>query len=160
VRNLALTSLEEEIGVADAERGLPQFARRSAETDLSLDLPLRRRAKPSSEPTSSTTSQGERSIARVAERSGLERTHLYRKLKRSDSRRAKRRLIRICRAIPPENRILGAGQVAHLSPKTGIRTNDITVVDIDAARLRNLQDRLISHRGRQRRASLGVSSGI
>src|SRR5206468_10266115 len=41
VRNLALTSLEEEIGVADAERVLPQFARRSTETDLSLDLPLR-----------------------------------------------------------------------------------------------------------------------
>src|SRR5207245_8291351 len=38
VRNLALTSLEEEIGVADAERVLPQFARRAAETELSLDL--------------------------------------------------------------------------------------------------------------------------
>src|SRR5438128_3948722 len=41
VRTLALTSLEEESGAGDAERVLPQFARRSTEVGLSLDLPLR-----------------------------------------------------------------------------------------------------------------------
>src|SRR6266516_3809746 len=82
VRNLALTSLEEEIGVADAERVLPQFARRSTETDLSLDLPLRE-AREAFERTyfEHHLAQVNGSIARVAERSGLERTHLYRKLK-------------------------------------------------------------------------------
>src|SRR5256885_2365938 len=82
VRNLALTSLEEEIGVADAERVLPQFARRSAETDLSLDLPLRE-AREAFERSyfEHHLAQVNGSIARVAERSGLERTHLYRKLK-------------------------------------------------------------------------------
>ncbi len=82
VRNLALTSLEEEIGVADAERVLPQFARRAAEADLSLDLPLRE-ARVAFERTyfEHHLSQVNGSIARVAERSGLERTHLYRKLK-------------------------------------------------------------------------------
>src|SRR6267143_1286701 len=82
VRNLALTSLEEEIGVADAERVLPQFARRAAETDLPLDLPLRE-AREAFERTyfEHHLAQVNGSIARVAERSGLERTHLYRKLK-------------------------------------------------------------------------------
>jgi len=82
VRNLALTSLEEEIGVADAERVLPQFARRAAEADLSLDLPLRE-AREAFERTyfEHHLAQVNGSIARVAERSGLERTHLYRKLK-------------------------------------------------------------------------------
>jgi len=82
VRNLALTSLEEEIGVADAERVLPQFARRSAETDLALDLPLRE-AREAFERSyfEHHLAQVNGSIARVAERSGLERTHLYRKLK-------------------------------------------------------------------------------
>ncbi len=82
VRNLALTSLEEEIGVADAERVLPQFVRRAAEADLSLDLPLRE-AREAFERTyfEHHLAQVNGSIARVAERSGLERTHLYRKLK-------------------------------------------------------------------------------
>src|SRR6266852_7117372 len=41
VRTLALTSLEEAIGAGDAERVVPQFARRAADVGLSLDLPLR-----------------------------------------------------------------------------------------------------------------------
>jgi DNA-binding NtrC family response regulator len=41
VRTLALTSLEEEIGVGDSERVLPQFARRPVDAEVSLDLPLR-----------------------------------------------------------------------------------------------------------------------
>jgi DNA-binding NtrC family response regulator len=82
VRTLALTSLEEEIGVGDAERVLPQFARRSAEPEFSLDLPLRE-AREAFERTyfEHHLAQANGSIARLAERSGLERTHLYRKLK-------------------------------------------------------------------------------
>src|SRR5262245_47088616 len=82
VRTLALTSLEEEIGVGDAERVLPQFARRSAEPEVSLDLPLRE-AREAFERTyfEHHLAQANGSIARLAERSGLERTHLYRKLK-------------------------------------------------------------------------------
>ena len=82
VRTLALTSLEEEIGVGDAERVLPQFARRTAETEVSFDLPLRE-AREAFERTyfEHHLAQANGSIARLAERSGLERTHLYRKLK-------------------------------------------------------------------------------
>jgi DNA-binding NtrC family response regulator len=82
VRTLALTSLEEEVGVGDAERVLPQFARRTAEPELSLELPLRE-AREAFERTyfEHHLAQANGSIARLAERSGLERTHLYRKLK-------------------------------------------------------------------------------
>ena len=82
VRTLALTSLEEEIGVGDAERVLPQFARRTAETEVSFDLPLRE-AREAFERTyfEHHLAQANGSIARLAERSGLERTHLYRELK-------------------------------------------------------------------------------
>jgi len=82
VRTLALTSLEEEIGVGDAERVLPQFARRAAEAEVSFDLPLRE-AREAFERTyfEHHLAQANGSIARLAERSGLERTHLYRKLK-------------------------------------------------------------------------------
>jgi len=82
VRTLALTSLEEEIGTGDAERVVPQFARRAAETGLSLDLPLRE-AREAFERSyfEHHLAQANGSIARVAESSGLERTHLYRKLK-------------------------------------------------------------------------------
>jgi len=82
VRTLALTSLEEEIGAGDAERVVPQFARRVAEAGLSLDLPLRE-AREAFERSyfEHHLAQANGSIARVAESSGLERTHLYRKLK-------------------------------------------------------------------------------
>ncbi len=82
VRTLALTSLEEEIGVGDAERVVPQFARRAAEAEVSFDLPLRE-AREAFERTyfEHHLAQANGSIARLAERSGLERTHLYRKLK-------------------------------------------------------------------------------
>jgi two-component system nitrogen regulation response regulator NtrX len=82
VRTLALTSLEEEIGVGDAERVLPQFARRTGEAEVSFDLPLRE-AREAFERTyfEHHLAQANGSIARLAERSGLERTHLYRKLK-------------------------------------------------------------------------------
>jgi DNA-binding NtrC family response regulator len=82
VRTLALTSLEEEVGAGDAERVVPQFARRAAEAGLSLDLPLRE-AREAFERSyfEHHLAQANGSIARVAESSGLERTHLYRKLK-------------------------------------------------------------------------------
>src|SRR5258708_36658171 len=82
VRTLALTSLEEEIGAGDAERVVPQFARRAAEVGLSLDLPLRE-AREAFERNyfEHHLAQANGSVARVAERSGLEPTHLYRKLK-------------------------------------------------------------------------------
>jgi DNA-binding NtrC family response regulator len=82
VRTLALTSLEEEIGVGDAERVLPQFARRAAEAEVAFDLPLRE-AREAFERTylEHHLAQANGSMARLAERSGLERTHLYRKLK-------------------------------------------------------------------------------
>jgi len=82
VRTMALTSLEEEIGAGDAERVLPQFSRRAAETGLSLELPLRE-AREAFERAyfEHHLAQASGSIVRVAERSGLERTHLYRKLK-------------------------------------------------------------------------------
>jgi len=82
VRTMALTSLEEEIGAGDAERVLPQFSRRAAEAGLSLELPLRE-AREAFERAyfEHHLAQASGSIVRVAERSGLERTHLYRKLK-------------------------------------------------------------------------------
>lgn len=82
VRTLALTCLEEEIGAGDAERVVPQFARRAHEAGLSLDLPLRE-AREAFERSyfEHHLAQANGSIARVAESSGLERTHLYRKLK-------------------------------------------------------------------------------
>jgi DNA-binding NtrC family response regulator len=82
VRTLALTSLEEEIGVGDAERVLPQFTRRAPDAEIPFDLPLRE-AREAFERTyfEHHLAQANGSIARLAELSGLERTHLYRKLK-------------------------------------------------------------------------------
>ena len=82
VRTLALTSLEEEIAAAEAERLLPQFAPRPAGSTLPLDLPLRE-AREAFERAyfEHHLAQENGSIAKVAEKSGLERTHLYRKLK-------------------------------------------------------------------------------
>ena len=82
VRTLALTSLEEVIGSGDAERVLPQFALRIMEGGPSFDLPLRE-AREAFERAyfEHHLAQASGSIARLAERSGLERTHLYRKLK-------------------------------------------------------------------------------
>lgn len=82
VRTLALTSLEEEIGARDVERVLPQFARQAAGPNVQLDLPLRE-AREAFERAyfEHHLAEANGSIARLAEKSGLERTHLYRKLK-------------------------------------------------------------------------------
>jgi DNA-binding NtrC family response regulator len=83
VKNLALTALEEEIGAAEVERVAAIF-HPSAETQLPLpiELPLRE-AREAFERAYFEQLLGREggSIARVAEKSGLERTHLYRKLK-------------------------------------------------------------------------------
>jgi len=83
VRNLALTALEEEIGVADVERVSAQFHPASgAQVPLPLEMPLRE-AREAFERAyfEQLLAREAGSIARVAEKSGLERTHLYRKLK-------------------------------------------------------------------------------
>ena len=83
VKNLALTALEEEIGAADVERVSAQFHPATAsQVPLTLDLPLRE-AREAFERAyfERLLAQEGGSIARVAEKSGLERTHLYRKLK-------------------------------------------------------------------------------
>ena len=83
VKNLALTTLEEEIGVADVERVAAQF-HPSSGTPLPLPpaLPLRE-AREAFERAyfEQLLAREGGSIVRVAEKSGLERTHLYRKLK-------------------------------------------------------------------------------
>jgi DNA-binding NtrC family response regulator len=83
VKNLALTALEEEIGAADVERVSAQFHPASAtQLPLPIELPLRE-AREAFERAYFEQLLGREggSIARVAEKSGLERTHLYRKLK-------------------------------------------------------------------------------
>jgi len=83
VKNLALTTLEEEIGAADVERVTAQFhPAADAQVTLPLALPLRE-AREAFERAyfEQLLAREAGSIARVAEKSGLERTHLYRKLK-------------------------------------------------------------------------------
>ena len=83
VRNLALTALDEEIGAADVERVSAQFHPASgSQVALPIELPLRE-AREAFERAyfEQLLARENGSIARVAEKSGLERTHLYRKLK-------------------------------------------------------------------------------
>ncbi len=83
VKNLALTALEDEIGVAEVERVAAQFHPvQTAQVPLALELPLRE-ARDAFERAyfEQLLAREGGSIARVADRSGLERTHLYRKLK-------------------------------------------------------------------------------
>ena len=82
VRALALTSLEEIIGAADVERVLPLYTTRASAANLPLDMPLREAREAFERAYFEHHLALERgSIARVAEKCGLERTHLYRKLK-------------------------------------------------------------------------------
>ncbi len=83
VKNLALTALEEEISVADVERVAAQFHPAIGSlAALPLELPLRQ-AREAFERAyfEQLLAREAGSISRVAEKSGLERTHLYRKLK-------------------------------------------------------------------------------
>lgn len=82
VRNLALSCLEEEIGAADAERVLRETQSQVSAPGISMDQPLRE-AREAFEKIyfEHHLALENYNIARVAEKSGLERTHLYRKLK-------------------------------------------------------------------------------
>jgi DNA-binding NtrC family response regulator len=94
VRNLALTSLDEEISADDVQRVLPREA--GAENEPSLLTPL------FDQPLREARDAFEKlyfehhlrleggNMTKLAERSGLERTHLYRKLKQLDVKLGKR----------------------------------------------------------------------
>ncbi len=82
IKNLALSSLEEEVGLEDVERVLGAQAGPSAPPELGLDRPYRE-AREAFERLyfENLLAQESGSMSKVAEKSGLERTHLYRKLK-------------------------------------------------------------------------------
>ncbi|MGH8704686.1 MAG: helix-turn-helix domain-containing protein, partial [Burkholderiales bacterium] len=82
VKNLALGALEEEIALGDVERVLAAHAAPGAAPEIALDRPYRE-AREAFERIyfENLLAQERGSMSRVAERSGLERTHLYRKLK-------------------------------------------------------------------------------
>jgi len=82
VKNIALSSLEEELHVADVERVLPAGTMQMAAVGLPLERPYRE-AREAFEKLyfERLLVEENGSMSRVAERSGLERTHLYRKLK-------------------------------------------------------------------------------
>jgi len=82
IKNLALTSLEEEIQLADVERVLAAHSAPVAAGELPLDQPYRE-ARDAFERLyfEYQLARENGSMSRVAERTGLERTHLYRKLK-------------------------------------------------------------------------------
>jgi DNA-binding NtrC family response regulator len=82
VKNLALSALDEEVGLEDVERVLAAHAAPAAPPEFALDRPYRE-AREGFERIyfENLLAQERGSMSRVAERSGLERTHLYRKLK-------------------------------------------------------------------------------
>ena len=82
VRNLAMSCLEEEIAAGDAERVLRENQSQASSPGISMDQPLRE-AREAFERIyfEHHLALENHNIARVAEKSGLERTHLYRKLK-------------------------------------------------------------------------------
>jgi len=82
VKDLALTALEEEIGLHDVERVLSARAAPGTLPEVAFDRPYRE-AREAFERVyfEHLLARENGSMSRVAERSGLERTHLYRKLK-------------------------------------------------------------------------------
>lgn len=81
VRSAALAALDEEIGVEDVERVLLASPPEPTVAGLPLDLPLREAREAFERAYFEHHLAREGSISRLAERIGLERTHLYRKLK-------------------------------------------------------------------------------
>jgi len=82
IKDLALSALDEEIQLDDVERVLAARGAPSALPDFALDRPYRE-AREAFERVyfEHLLAREHGSMSRVAERSGLERTHLYRKLK-------------------------------------------------------------------------------
>jgi len=82
VKDLALTALEEEVGLQDVERVLAARATPGTLPEVAFDRPYRE-AREAFERVyfEHLLARENGSMSRVAERSGLERTHLYRKLK-------------------------------------------------------------------------------
>jgi DNA-binding NtrC family response regulator len=82
VKDLALGSLEEEVQLEDVERALSARAAPGALPEVLLDRPYRE-AREAFERVyfEHLLAREHGSMSRVADRSGLERTHLYRKLK-------------------------------------------------------------------------------
>ncbi|MEW6688397.1 MAG: sigma-54 dependent transcriptional regulator [Pseudomonadota bacterium] len=82
VKNLALSALEEDIGLEDVERVLGAQAQAALPPEIALDRPYRE-AREAFERLyfEHLLARENGSMSKVAERSGLERTHLYRKLK-------------------------------------------------------------------------------
>jgi two-component system, NtrC family, nitrogen regulation response regulator NtrX len=92
VRTLAMTGLSEQITLEDVSRALPQpVAGPHAMHDLPFDLPLRD-ARDAFERVyfEYHIAREGGNISRVAESVGLERTHLYRKLKQLGIKLARR----------------------------------------------------------------------
>ena len=82
VKNLAITALEEEVGAEDVERVLAAQGAQPGAAELGLDRPYRQAREAFERVYFENLLVQERgSMSRVAEKSGLERTHLYRKLK-------------------------------------------------------------------------------
>jgi DNA-binding NtrC family response regulator len=81
VRSAAVTAPEDEIGVADVERVLVHDREPGEFASLPLDLPLREAREAFERAYFEHHLARDTSISRLAEKSGLERTHLYRKLK-------------------------------------------------------------------------------
>ncbi len=82
VKNLAITSLDEEVRIEDVERVLAAQAGHASAPELALDRPYREAREVFERVYFENLLAAEHgSMSRVAERSGLERTHLYRKLK-------------------------------------------------------------------------------
>ena len=93
VRTLALTAVSEEIGVNDVAQALPTYGAppTAAPSALPLDLPLRE-ARDAFERVYFEHHIGKEggNMSRVADSVGLERTHLYRKLKQLGIKLARR----------------------------------------------------------------------
>jgi DNA-binding NtrC family response regulator len=82
INDLALTALDEEVRLEDVERVLATRSAPGAPPEVALDRPYRE-AREAFERAyfENLLAREHGSMSRVAERSGLERTHLYRKLK-------------------------------------------------------------------------------
>jgi DNA-binding NtrC family response regulator len=96
VKTLALTSLAQEIGGEDVNRVAREFnlaprEQATTEVGVSLDLPLRdAREQFEKQYFLHHIRREEGNMSRVADRVGLERTHLYRKLKQLNIRFSRR----------------------------------------------------------------------